>query len=108
MYACQAHNSRQRVRFSTLKEEPFNETFLRSAVRQHGCGRTLCEKMKNISKQANHSIGSTSVPIIYKSGFEARRIMAQLAGIKSNQVVGVTAKHTCHEKETCRKRCRSS
>ena len=47
--------------------------------------RTLSEKMKNIPKQANliprlytnHSIGSTSVTILDKSGFEARHIMAQ-------------------------------
>lgn len=45
--------------------------------------RTLGEKMKNISKQANlsrlytnHSIRATSVTILDKSGFEARHIMA--------------------------------
>ena len=76
---------------------------------------TLCEKIENISKQANlsrlytnHSIWSTSVTILDKSGFEVRHIMAQLPGVKPDQVVGVKAIQTCHKKKTCRKRCRSS
>ena len=85
VYACQAPTSTQRVRFSTSKEERFNETFTRNVVRQHGCGRSdpVCKNEKyfetnNLSRlYKNHSIGSTSVTILDKSGFEARLIMAQ-------------------------------
>ena len=55
--------------------------------------RSLCNKMKQISKQANlskmytnHSIRATAVTILDKSGFEARHIMA-VSGHKNERSI---------------------
>ena len=76
--------------------------------------RTLSEKMKNISREAklskcytNHSIRTTAVTILDKSGFEARHIMAisgnnNEASIQSNSKTDICTKKKMSETLTTR------
>ena len=80
--------------------------------------RTLCEKMKNIKREAKlfkcyttHSIRATALTILDKSGFEARHIMA-VSGHKNEASIRSYSKtDICTKKkmsETLTTRCEVS
>ena len=77
--------------------------------------RTLCEKMKNIKREAKlfkcyttHSIRATALTILDKSGFEARHIMAvsghkNEASIRSYSKTDICTKKKMSETLTTRR-----
>ena len=79
--------------------------------------RTLGEKLKNISREAqlskcytNHSIRATAVTILDKSGFEARHIMAVSGHKNEASIRGYSKTDICTKKisETLTTRCELS